>query len=239
MSIPDSAELPGTTIAPSVRWAHCDDVVYTLDLDTGEVVAFERAALLIWTRIAAGVAPKTILDDLGATYDAPADRLAADYDAFIRSCLDRGLMVRQPAAPPDPRTAPARRTPLLPPFLGACFSRLACQWSLWRHGFAGAYKIARSHAATRTNERFPDLDRLLAVFAKTHAIIPHRRKRDDCLLRSISLFRFLRTRGVNATHVIGLSPSPFALHAWVELNQRPLLEEHGSLDSFLRMAVLG
>ncbi len=41
-----------------------------------------------------------------------------------------------------------------------------------------------------------------------------------CLQRSSVIVRMLRRSGVNARLVIGYCPSPFAAHAWVEVNGR-------------------
>lgn len=46
-----------------------------------------------------------------------------------------------------------------------------------------------------------------------------------CLARSLVLLRMLARRGVGATLVIGVRPSPdFGAHAWVELGGLPLTE---------------
>jgi hypothetical protein len=44
-----------------------------------------------------------------------------------------------------------------------------------------------------------------------------------CLQRSLVLSELLARRGISATLVIGVRPDPFAAHAWVEHDGRPLL----------------
>lgn len=44
-----------------------------------------------------------------------------------------------------------------------------------------------------------------------------------CLRKSLVLSALLARRGIGATLVIGVRPDPFAAHAWVERDGRPLL----------------
>jgi hypothetical protein len=45
-----------------------------------------------------------------------------------------------------------------------------------------------------------------------------------CLFRSLTLTALLQRRGIPSTLVIAVRPAPFAAHAWVEHDGRPLLE---------------
>lgn len=44
-----------------------------------------------------------------------------------------------------------------------------------------------------------------------------------CLFRSLTLMGMLERRGISQTLVIAVRPNPFAAHAWIEVDTRPML----------------
>lgn len=84
--------------------------------------------------------------------------------------------------------------------------------------------LASGGGSVRDPERQIDLDRLLNLFkavAEEHAL------RVTCLPRAIALRRILVRRGMAAKVCVGfsLASSPPLGHAWVELNDTPVLED--------------
>lgn len=49
--------------------------------------------------------------------------------------------------------------------------------------------------------------------------------RDACLLRSVATAVCCRLHGARATWVVGVKTSPFAAHAWIEADGRPVGED--------------
>jgi Transglutaminase-like superfamily len=63
--------------------------------------------------------------------------------------------------------------------------------------------------------------RLGRAVTRVLAVLPYDPR---CLGRSLVLTALLARRGIPATLVIGVRPEPFAAHAWVEHDGRPLLQ---------------
>ena len=60
-----------------------------------------------------------------------------------------------------------------------------------------------------------------------------------CLERSFALYAVLRRTGVEARLRIGAQPYPFAAHAWVEYDGRPVGESHDGIGRFVPFEGLG
>lgn len=56
-----------------------------------------------------------------------------------------------------------------------------------------------------------------------------------CLEQSLALYVLLRRRGVPAELRLGVVPSPFHAHAWVEVDGAPLNEDAETVAKFLPM----
>jgi len=66
----------------------------------------------------------------------------------------------------------------------------------------------------------------LRAFLIAENFVAFRNSPDDCLPRSLSLFRFLRSIGIPAIHRIGGRRVPvLKMHAWVEVNSKVLLDD--------------
>ena len=64
----------------------------------------------------------------------------------------------------------------------------------------------------------------MGAFGRAENFFVVRRAPDDCLVRSLSLYRFLREAGSRAEHVIGVRRFPFQAHAWVECAGEVLMD---------------
>ena len=62
--------------------------------------------------------------------------------------------------------------------------------------------------------------RLGGIVVRTLSPLPYDSR---CLFRSLTLSALLHRRGIPSKLVIAVRPKPFAAHAWVELEGRPLL----------------
>jgi hypothetical protein len=56
-----------------------------------------------------------------------------------------------------------------------------------------------------------------------------------CLEQSLALYLLLRRRGVPAELRLGVTPSPFLAHAWVEVDGAPVNEDAETVARFLPM----
>lgn len=61
---------------------------------------------------------------------------------------------------------------------------------------------------------------------------------NNCLLRSISVARYLVHRGIDATLIIGVKLSPFSAHSWVQANGRLLNDRHEITRIFTPILVI-
>ncbi len=184
---------------------------------------------------------------LTARFDVDAEVLAGDCVAFATRCRAAGLLqpADAPAPPPHPPPPPPRPwRSRLPGALHALILLHGTARSLARHGMAATYARAATatpapaHTATAHTATATALGPALARFGMAENLFVSRRGPDDCLVRSLALFRFLRERGVPARHVIGVCRLPFQAHAWVEHDGRPLLDTQGSSTLFTPIAHL-
>jgi hypothetical protein len=75
--------------------------------------------------------------------------------------------------------------------------------------------------------------RAVKAFVRAENLFWFRSEPNDCVPRSLALFRFLRSIGLPATHFIGVMRFPgFLMHAWVTGNEEPLLERADDIERF-------
>jgi hypothetical protein len=89
--------------------------------------------------------------------------------------------------------------------------------SLRFRGFRKTYGEEGAVTGAPEQNHVPPLDSLVRPFLAAENFVFLRRAPNDCLVRSLALFRYLRWSGIPATHVIGIRRIPFAAHAWVEV----------------------
>jgi|SRR5581483_9238522 len=80
-----------------------------------------------------------------------------------------------------------------------------------------------------------DVDRIARRVALAGAIFPGRA---HCLELSMALYYLLRKRGAPAELYIGVRPTKFVAHAWVESDGRPLNQASELLRSMVRFPVI-
>lgn len=160
------------------------------------------------------------LGDLARRYDVNPDRVVHDFRAFVRTCRDHGLIVPlDRVTPPQTAAHTCVRAGWAPPVLLALHSMISTAWSLSRHGFPATYQACSEHPRGR---EATDTAGHVRHFMRAENFFLASSGANDCLVRSLSLFRFLNARGVCASHVIGVRRFPFVAHAWVEVDGRPV-----------------
>lgn len=74
-----------------------------------------------------------------------------------------------------------------------------------------------------------DVERVVAGFSASALLMG---SADNCLSRSIALMRMLRRRRFDAHFVIGVTASPFAAHAWVQIADLVVFDDHDRVRRF-------
>ncbi len=175
-------------------------------------------------------------------YDVDPAQLDADLERFAQHCAADGMLVPAAAESDAPaadavlarEAAPAAFA--APTTLGALRSLVATQWRLQRAGFRAVYERCAALPAGSGNAR---LAPAVAAFSRAENLFVARRAPDDCLVRSLALYRFLRAAGIPAQHLIGVQRFPFLAHAWVECDGVPVLDDRQRRQQFTPLARLG
>ncbi len=69
-----------------LAWNEVDDQIVVLDTTTSTYHAVSGAGVALWPLLVEGTTRQALLERLTSTYDVPADRAAADLEAFLSSC---------------------------------------------------------------------------------------------------------------------------------------------------------
>lgn len=108
-----------------------------------------------------------------------------------------------------------------------------CAWlSLFRisrllsqKGFGPCYSaIAALPKPVESSAGADRVDAAVQTFLKAETVFWLKGAPNDCLARSMALYRFLLSVGVRAQHRMGVRQAPFFAHSWVEYRGMPLLE---------------
>ncbi|HEX8645545.1 MAG TPA: lasso peptide biosynthesis B2 protein [Thermoleophilaceae bacterium] len=210
-------------VAPSVRHVEVEGLRVVLDLATESYRILDDAASALWPVLIGERDAAASYDALTREFDVSEERWRSDLADFARRCEDQGLLVQAGSAPVAQDDRPAPRPPRGGPATRralACL--LATRRALHRHGFRTTYE---DYARVELGRASAPLQRSLAAFTRAENLFVSGRAPGDCLLRSLSLYRFLRSAGHPAEHVIGVRRHAFAAHAWVECEGAPRLDE--------------
>ena len=80
-------------ISTNVVWRDVDgDELLLYERITGRYHCLNGIGSEIWRKLAEGVPVQAIVQHLSAKYDAPADMIAQDVDAFISASTDLNLL---------------------------------------------------------------------------------------------------------------------------------------------------
>ncbi len=223
-------------LASTTRYRQIDGLVVVLDLRTGEYLTLNPVASAMWQALLSEADPIAVARRLLEPCDQPAARVEADLRVFRESCLSRGLLQAIPA--------PARRTPTCdsvrrPLAVLAWISLVSTTRSLSRLGFPRTYaryaSIPRPSSGAR---RAPSVAAAERAFARAELAFVIRSAPNDCLPRSLALWRFLVSTGVCAEHYIGVNRFPFGAHAWTEVDGRVLFDSSARVARYIAIARL-
>jgi hypothetical protein len=207
-----------------------------LDLNTETYRVLDDVASVLWPVLVGEADAASAFDAAAREFDVDRGRFESDLAAFARRCVDERLLepLGTPAAPRDIAPPRARRRGARPHTLRALLCLIGTRRALARDGFRATYeRYSRLPIGPRTQPPRA----ALTAFARAENFFVARRAPGDCLLRSLSLYRFLRSADVCAEHVIGVRRFPFGAHAWVECDGLPVADDRAG--EFTPLARIG
>jgi hypothetical protein len=213
-----------------VRAEIIDNRVVLLDIDAGEYLVLDRIETLIWQGLISDSTAETI-NILIEEYDISEDIILADIEAFKAQCIERGFFDKKSdTSRRKQQAAPAKA----PNAWRAWLWMLRVSFSL-RSGFAPAYRLCLGlkQPGART---LADLEKAQTAFLFAENFFIFKSAPRDCLPRSLSLYGFLTSCGIRATHVIGIARYPFEAHAWVECDDKVLLDRPDWVSKYHALA---
>jgi hypothetical protein len=81
------------TLRPgAVTWRHIDTETVLLDLRASEYLTINGSGSLLWSELAAGTTRALLIQRLLTAYGISETQAAADIDAFLASCDERGYL---------------------------------------------------------------------------------------------------------------------------------------------------
>ena len=228
---------------PWIRHAHADGLLVILNLRTESYLVLDSVSTAMWSVLIGETTWADTRQILLNQYQVGPSVLDADLLSFAERCRSGELLVVedtnslwvQHAVPAAPFGFLGLAIPI-PAVLRAVWTLYETHYYLNHNGFRYTYDRYR-----RMPARPPavSLDVALARFCWAEHFFVGRRAPDDCLMRSLALFRFLHEDGFPVEHVIGVSRVPFLAHAWVECDGEPLLEECSPKPHYSSLARMG
>jgi hypothetical protein len=216
--------------ASTVRHVEVDGLRVILDLRLGSYRILDQSASSLWPILTGEGDASVLMQNLTDRYAVGQGALQRELQAFADRCVAEGLLVpvaSDEMTPPDcmPHRLLRKAVPRRPSrrsMFAALYCLIATQLLLARKGFVATYN---RYMLLSAGSDSISLATVLPAFARAENFFLARRAPEDCLVRSLALFRFLRSANVAAEHVIGVRRLPFTAHAWVEFGGSPLLED--------------
>jgi hypothetical protein len=225
--------------SPHVRYVWLGDRVVMLDLFSESYFALDPLASSMWRQLTAS-SDRDERQNLIDQYGDDLAGLEADLDTFAQRCVNEGLLTKTATLPPKEAQAnegAGRSRGLLT--VRAWWSLLCITRSLTKQGFFHTYNALSQMAAI---EEVPSagpeefLAAAVKAFARAENFFYLRKAPQDCLHRSLALFRFLRVVGLPVEHLIGVQQFPFQAHAWTEYQGEVLRDDPVNQDKFTVIA---
>jgi hypothetical protein len=210
-----------------IRYRKIDGCGVVLDLQTQRYSVLDDLASAAWEVFTGQVDAATYVDQWAHEYDATPDEIASTIDRLCADCLRMGWLRRKDAVACQKL---GRRTSWFPNWCGRLPNRLLAFWaltftalSLELRGFSKTYRRQRELLKPSGQCKIPPLEPVIRPFLAAENVVVFRRAPNDCLVRSLALFRYLCWLGIPATHIIGIRRVPFMAHAWVEVSGEGVL----------------
>jgi len=211
-----------------IRYRKIDGCGVVLDLRTQRYSVLDDLATAIWEVLTDQVDAAPHIHQWAREYETTLDEIVSTIDGFCADRLRMGWLRRRDSVANrkiDQRTS--SRFPhwrrLLPNGLFAFSVLTFTALSLRFRGFSKTYGRQREVPGMPEPCLVPPLDSIIRPFLAAENFVFLRRAPNDCLVRSLALFRYLRWSGIPATHIIGIRRVPFAAHAWVEVSEEGVL----------------
>jgi hypothetical protein len=210
-------------VPTTVRHTEVDGLLVILDLRTETYKVLDEIASALWSVLIGRLDAGRAFEELSKTYDIDERRFHADLQSFSDTCVAESLLVPVDdglplAEAPSRVAAPRGRSGMI----GALACLIRTRYALAREGFRATYD---RYAALPAGTGSASLAAAVAAFVRAESMFVARRAPDDCLFRSLATYRFLRSLGLPAEHVIGVRRLPFQAHAWVECDGVPVLDD--------------
>jgi hypothetical protein len=221
--------------ASTLRYRIVEGAAVLLDLRAAEYIVLNPVATALWQLLLSAEGDDRVAK-LQRQFDAPRERLEADLAAFARSSIERGFLIE--GTPPAPEPAAQRIAGRGPLALRAWWSLVSTARALAARGFAETYlRYARLAKPAAAGESGKDtVERAERAFLRAEHFFVMRSAPQDCLPRSLALYRFLLSAGIPADHCIGVRQYPFKAHAWVESGNRVLCDSTDFVGQFAELA---
>ena len=215
--------------ASTIRFADIDGLTVIMDLNTEDYYVFNETATLFWSLIIENDGDLMVgAQALKGNRQTATNILEKRLHTFFADCLEHGFLTQNRPVVDQFESKGCFRSK------SNRFLTLQAWWNLvltayyYRvNGFARTYN---NYAQLRFDNSNENLDQILksalASFLKAENLFWYNQAPRDCLPRSLALFRFLRSLGIQVIHYIGGRRFPgFTMHAWVEYNGNVVLDD--------------
>ena len=216
-----------------VRYVDISGRVTILDIRSESYFSLEPLASMIWKELAAGHTERECYENIARDMPSSGQDTAEGIAAFIRQCLEAGLLTTSPGAF-ETHGSPDMAHPGQISAPGAWFILLRTTRSLSRKGFFRTYTEALDAPRVKnlTGASNENIAKALRAFSRAENFFHLKKAPLDCLPRSLSLYFFLRQSGLPAGHYIGIRQFPFTAHAWTECSGKVVHDDASNRDRF-------
>jgi hypothetical protein len=223
--------------APAIRHVMVDGLLCLLDLRSETYRLLDPVASAFWAVLCGMRREPDVFAELAAAYHVDPVQLQDDLRHFAKTCQSEGLLIPAQATMPADRILGKPRM-ALPGWLhapAAFLSLVTTRRAIARRGFSSVYAdYSRLTPCTTGSRHTPDtVLRAVRSFRRAENLFVSKRAPDDCLARSLALYRYLLRIGIKAEHRIGVRRIPFKAHAWVEIDGEAPLETHSHAFSVI------
>lgn len=225
-------------ISPNALYEEIQGFLVILDLQTEAYYILDPVGTSMWKTLLATDTEIEALQVLQNEYSVERARLEADLEAFRQRCIEQGFLQEK-------ETEREIENPLYEDAGQPKFLVLRAWWWLFRtvrslsaSGFARTYQEYSRLPIPKDNSVDGDelLKRSLAAFTMAENFFLIKNAPQDCMPRSLALFRFLRSAGLPVEHCIGVRRIPFQAHAWVEYRGRVVQDDSSRQLTFKTLA---
>lgn len=213
-----------------IRYRKIDGCCVILDFCTQTYCVLDESATELWEVLAGEVDAEPMIERWLAEYDLCRDEVLATLAEFSDECRSKGWLKpwvakqtqqTQKGGKQACSSVPGLR--LLPGVLVAYIALAYTMLSLKFRGFSKTYALHGPVCQSAAPIPPPLLESECRSFVAAENLFLIQKAPNDCLVRSLALFRYLCWRRVRATHIIGIRRVPFAAHAWVEVEGEGVL----------------